>query len=200
MENIDIFFERQLAAWPETRKRYDELKNVKTRRVGELTLQFNPARMVSTGAKIDKATLAKRPCFLCSANRPQEQIITDLGEAELLVNPFPILPKHFTIPLKRHEPQNPASLSVYIDKMLSMAPEIMVFYNGPHCGASAPDHAHLQAGTSGLLPLQRLWKNNVEWHATQHNGEIGLVRGYACPVFVKRSRPPYQEINLEWLN
>lgn len=199
MESIEQFFERQLAVWLDTRKRYDDLKNIKTRKVGELVLQFNPARMVSTGAKIDKATLEKRPCFLCSVNRPKEQIITDLGEAELLVNPFPILPQHFTIPLKQHEPQNFASLAIYIDKVLDIAPNMMVFYNGPHCGASAPDHAHLQAGTSGLLPLQSLWRKSVEWHTTKHGTEIGLVKEYACPVFVTRSTKPFQMEKFEWL-
>ena len=199
MESIEQFFERQLAAWPATRERYNDLKKVKTRKVGELMLQFNPARMVSTGAKIDKATLEKRPCFLCSSNRPQEQITIDFGEAEFLVNPFPILPNHYTIPLKKHEPQNLASLSSYINKILAIAPNIMVFYNGPRCGASAPDHAHLQAGTSGLLPLQRLWKDSVEWHTAQNGEEIGLVKRYACPVFVTKEKQPYKTNSYEWL-
>lgn len=199
MESIEQFFERQLAAWPATSGRYNDLKNIMTREVGKLTLQFNPARIVSTGAKIDKTTLEKRPCFLCSVNRPLEQIAIDLGEAEFLVNPFPILPHHFTIPLKKHEPQNLASLSYYINKVLDIAPNLMVFYNGQHCGASAPDHAHLQAGTSGMLPLQHLWKDSVKWHTSQNGKSIGLVKDYACPVFVTKDKTPYQTENFEWL-
>jgi len=29
-----------------------------------------------------------------------------------------------------------------------------VFYNGPQCGASAPDHLHFQAGNNGFMPVE----------------------------------------------
>ena len=176
------FFEKQLRQWPDARQRYDDLTNIRTRGLKELRLQFNPARMVSTGAKIDKRSLAKRPCFLCAANRPEEQIAIDLGRSELLVNPFPILPRHYTIPLKEHRTQDVSVLVDEIQKVLDADPALIVFYNGPHCGASAPDHAHLQAGTSGVLPVQSLWSDDVEWKKTVCECKIGLVRGYVCPV------------------
>ncbi|MBR7085991.1 MAG: DUF4922 domain-containing protein, partial [Prevotella sp.] len=102
---IKEFFDRQLAQWPDARQRFDDLARVQTRDFPEngLRVQWNPARMVSTGAKIDAKSLEKRPCFLCSENRPQVQFSKTIEDAvsgeeyELLVNPFPILPMHFTI-------------------------------------------------------------------------------------------------------
>lgn len=186
------FFDKQLKLWPAARERFEDLKKVKTRQVGNLLLQYNPARIRSTGASIDKAVLAKRPCFLCAANRPAEQLTLDLGMAELLVNPYPILPKHFTIPLQKHQPQKLELLEGYISMLLRLDPSLMVFYNGPHCGASAPDHAHLQAGTSGLLPVQKMWRNDVEWIKEDEENKtmIGLVKGYACPIIVVKGDAP----------
>jgi len=157
------FFNRQLETWDDARHRYQQLQGAKTR---ELTcdamtfnVQWNPARITSTGAKIDKKTIAERPCFLCEKNRPKEQTKKIIDEHfELLVNPYPILPTHFTIPSLRHEPQRILGNYDEIFNLLDEYPEMIVFYNGPKCGASAPDHAHFQAGTSGMLPLQRSWQ------------------------------------------
>lgn len=157
------FFNRQLETWDDARHRYQQLQGAKTR---ELTcdamtfnVQWNPARITSTGAKIDKKTIAERPCFLCEKNRPKEQTKKIIYEHfELLVNPYPILPTHFTIPSLRHEPQRILGNYDEIFNLLDEYPEMIVFYNGPKCGASAPDHAHFQAGTSGMLPLQRSWQ------------------------------------------
>ena len=157
------FFNRQLETWDEARRRYQQLQGVKTRELPcdaiTINVQWNPARITSTGAKIDKKAIAERPCFLCEANRPKEQTKKIIDEHfELLVNPFPILPTHFTIPSLRHEPQRILGNYGEVFNLLDEYPEMMVFYNGPKCGASAPDHAHFQAGTSGVLPLQRSWQ------------------------------------------
>ena len=94
-KGLTDFFHNQLNQWQDVAKRFEELKGVQAREVGSALAQFNPARLVSTGAKIDKATLAKRPCFLCEKNRPSEQIVLSFGEGfDILVNPFPILPVH----------------------------------------------------------------------------------------------------------
>ena len=120
-----------------------------------LRVQCNPARLVSTGAKIDKASIAARPCFLCAENRPKEQEVLALdGEFEWLVNPFPILPHHYTIAAKQHRQQR--FLDAYeamIQATKLLTEEYIVFYNGPQCGASAPDHLHLQAGIGNGIPL-----------------------------------------------
>ena len=161
---VDRFFERQLAAWPEVRRRFEELTTaVETRTLacGDVSLeaQFNPARIRSTGAKVDKATISKRPCFLCEHNQPTEQIhLPLLGDFQLCVNPFPILPKHFTLPTRRHLPQQAAPQFRALCELAASLPDLVVFYNGAQCGASAPDHAHLQLGAKGQIPLQRDWK------------------------------------------
>ncbi len=120
-----------------------------------LRVQCNPARLVSTGASIDKASIAARPCFLCAANRPEEQHSLTLNEEfEWLVNPFPILAKHYTIAAREHSPQR--FLDAYkamIQATKALSEEYIVFYNGPKCGASAPDHLHLQAGIAKDIPL-----------------------------------------------
>ena len=182
------FFHNQLNQWQDVAKRFEELKDVQTREVGSALAQFNPARLVSTGAKIDKATLAKRPCFLCEKNRPGEQIVLPFGnDFDILVNPFPILPVHFTIPSRHHQLQAIAENYVQIHRLLRAYPQLMVFYNGPKCGASAPDHLHFQAGTSGILPLQRDWQRLYETSVPllKLNDAEGIyeIKDYICPAF-----------------
>ena len=191
------FFNRQLELWPDARRRYRELVFAQSRELecGEDTLkvQWNPARIVSTGAKIDKATIKERPCFLCEANRPAVQISKTVdGNYLLLVNPFPILPMHFTIANLRHKPQRILGHYGEIHRLLNRYSELTVFYNGPQCGASAPDHMHLQAGTSGILPLQNSWprlsRNLDILYSSSDEEYIALVRDYVCPVFAIVSR------------
>ena len=194
---LDRFFDRQLTLWPETRERYRELSHVETRElnVGTSTfeVQFNPARIRSTGATITKEAVATRPCFLCRKNRPEEQLmkIQDV-DYELLVNPYPILPMHFTIPARRHHPQQIRGMYGEMIQLLVHYPELMVFYNGPLCGASAPDHAHLQAGTSGILPLQKEWqrlsRNLTEVARRGDDATLSVVEDYPCPTLVIRAR------------
>ena len=155
-------FERQLPVWKEARERYGQLADVDTTEMEidgcKLMAQYNPARIVSTGAKVDAHTIKHRPCFLCEVNRPEEQISSPmLKKYYLLLNPNPILPKHFTIPLRHHRRQQ--ILDYYEDMMeiTSQLNEMFVFYNGPQCGASAPDHMHFQAGSRGVVPLERDW-------------------------------------------
>ena len=186
-KGLTDFFHNQLNQWKDVAKRFEELKGVQTREVGSALAQFNPARLVSTGAKIDKATLAKRPCFLCEKNRPGEQIVLPFGDGfDILVNPFPILPVHFTIPSRHHQLQAIAENYVQIHRLLRTYPQLMVFYNGPKCGASAPDHLHFQAGTSGILPLQCDWQRLRETSVPllKLNGTEGIyeIKDYICPA------------------
>ena len=170
--------------------------------------QWNPARIVSTGAAIDKKSISERPCFLCDNNRPKEQhkLMTE-KHYQILVNPYPILPQHFTIPMRRHTPQSIYSSFGTLRRMAWNMPKHIVFYNGPLCGASCPDHMHLQAGSRGIVPLERDWtmyeKNlrklypltGEQMASMEEAGNIGsrpglyLLEGYACPVFVIRSLP-----------
>ena len=196
---LQRFFNRQLETWDDARKHFRDLRDVATRELvcGEITLkvQFNPARIVSTGAKIDNAALAKRPCFLCECNRPKEQMAKPVDRNfNLLVNPFPILPAHYTIPSRSHKPQNISACYGEIYKILGQYPELMVFYNGPKCGASAPDHMHLQAGTNGLLPLQTDWprlSRNLDVLLSDNGqGDIAAITDFAVPAFVVRCTRP----------
>ena len=160
-KTFDTFFESQLQEWPMAHENHEALSRVWCRKLASpklpipLRVQCNPARLVSTGAKIDKASIAARPCFLCATNRPKEQQSLALNEEfEWLVNPFPILPYHYTIAAKQHRPQR--FLDAYdamIQATKSLSEEFIVFYNGPKCGASAPDHLHLQAGIARDIPL-----------------------------------------------
>ena len=201
------FFNRQLELWDDARQRFRDLQNVQTRPLsieqltkdgeGDATidfrLQFNPARMVSTGASIDRKAIAERPCFLCAANRPEEQMVKKLdNKFELLVNPYPILPIHYTIPHLQHLPQRIQKNYHEVHRLLSEYPELMVFYNGPKCGASAPDHMHFQAGTSGVLPLQESWqrlsRNLTTAYTLNDNERIAVIDDYPVPALLIQSR------------
>ena len=163
-EIIHKFTGDQLSRWPLACDNFRALKNVLTREmeIGGLTvtLQHNPARMISSAAKITKSELAKRKCFLCRENRPQEQIMLKFEgrkgkKYHVLLNPYPIFPDHLVIAAARHTDQT--IWRRYVD-MLDLArkyTDFTFFYNGPKSGASAPDHHHFQAAPKGLMPLER---------------------------------------------
>ena len=188
--SISRFFNRQMEKWADARHRFRDLKHVETHQLSDqLKVQWNPARIVSTGAKIDKKTLGDRPCFLCDKNRPKEQISKQIDERFLLlVNTFPILPIHFTIPARKHQPQSIYKNYGEMHRFLSLHSELMVFYNGPKCGASAPDHLHFQAGTSGILPLQANWqrlsRNLTDIISLNDDEKIALIHDFVVPAFV----------------
>ena len=202
MKEHEFFFNRQMDAWPAAAERFSQLKEVEVRELlaadTRLLVQFNPHRIVSTAAVVEKGRV-ERPCFLCAKNRPQEQIAElVLGHYELLVNPFPILERHFTIPLCSHQSQ---SIREHYADMMWMAqawPDLFVFYNGPRCGASAPDHMHFQAGKRGIVPLERDW--NTIYGRTLEKvlageddvADTGLfaLHGFVVPAFVIMTREP----------
>ena len=190
------FFNRQLQIWEDVRQRYRDLERVETRELMGDTLtmmaQWNPARIMSTGAKIDAKSIAERPCFLCAKNRPKEQMHRTVDELyELLVNPFPILPVHFTIPTLRHRSQRILPMYGELLQLAQRNSDLTLLYNGPHCGASAPDHAHLQAVSSGILPLQRSWqrlsRNLTEVIKHDEDNGIWLLADYPAAAFVIKS-------------
>lgn len=188
--SISRFFNRQLEMWEDARHRFRDLKHVEVHQLSDqLKVQFNPARIVSTGAKIDKHTLGERPCFLCERNRPKEQMTKQIDDHfQLLVNPFPILPVHFTIPATKHQPQSIYRHYGEMHRLLSLHSELMVFYNGPKCGASAPDHLHFQAGTSGVLPLQTNWqrlsRSLTDVISLNDDEKISVLHDFLVPAFV----------------
>ena len=196
----DRFFQTELRAWPDAARRYEALvEQVVTRDLRDDTVrlraQFNPSRIVSTGARIDAASISQRPCFLCNANRPLQQHQCHAAPGfQLLVNPFPILPQHFTLPSLRHEPQQLGSHFLTLQRLAWSMPRLMVLYNGPRCGASCPDHLHLQAGSRGVAPLEAEWASYAP--QVRMIGQYGLLSGYACPVVVLRSASPGQSVEV----
>ena len=199
------YFDRQLRLWPDARQRYRQLLQVQTRELSlptmTLRLQYNPARMVSTGAAMTKEAVAQRPCFLCGANRPAVQMTKTIdGDFELLVNPFPILPMHFTLPIRQHQPQRIKPLYGEMLRLLGRYPQLTVFYNGPRCGASAPDHAHLQAGMGCELPLQHEWvrlcRNLTPVVRPDDASLLAIIDEYPCPAFVIRAKDPKSSVRL----
>jgi hypothetical protein len=180
LQQTTDLFDRQTRDWPAARDGFAALRDVRSRTldVEGLTfrLQFNPRRIVSSGAKVDATSIAQRKCFLCAENRPSEQQGIAFDDRwTILVNPFPILPRHFTVPDNRHVPQE---LAGSVDSMLRLAralgPDYFVFYNGPKCGASAPDHLHFQAGSSGFLPIEREIETLRAW--TGRRVQIGRTQ------------------------
>ena len=186
----DSYFRRQLKVWHDTRRRYDALAHVEQRTLENgLVLQRNPARIVSTGAKMDRETLAQRPCFLCLPQRPQEQLHRPcFDHYELLVNPYPILPRHFTLPCLVHTPQRIRGHFPALRRMARSLTGHLVFYNGPRCGASAPDHLHFQAGSRGVVPLERDLHRWLSAEPFLQSADESLsaytLEGYACPGWV----------------
>lgn len=164
--------ESQLQNWEQARGNYEALASVlvKECKVGPYTyrIQFNPARMVSSGAKVDAKTISQRKCFLCAANRPAVQQEVPFGtHYSLLINPFPIFPRHLTIPDKEHVDQR---IEGRFGEMLQLAEALSdytIFYNGPRCGASAPDHQHFQAGSRGFMPIETEWKEQGKHMVTR---------------------------------
>ena len=160
---IHKFVGDQLSRWPLACNNFRALKDVRVREleVGGLTvkLQFNPARMISSAAKLTKEEIAKRRCFLCRENRPPEQIMLKFEgrkgkKYDILVNPYPIFPDHLVIAKSKHTDQS--IWHRYID-MLDLAKKYhgcAFFYNGPKSGASAPDHHHFQGVPKGMMPLE----------------------------------------------
>ena len=160
---VEQLIDRQVREWPFAAQQYEALRHTRCREVmvdGSLyRIQFNPARAVSSGAKMDKATLAQRPCFLCDPQRPSQQQAVAFGDDyQILVNPFPIFEKHLTLPTRKHTLQSTELRFADLLDVAEALPGYVVFYNGPYSGASAPDHAHFQAADKGHLPLEHEWE------------------------------------------
>lgn len=160
-EMLQALFEQQLRRWELARNNYEALANVREREISfgkfKVRLQYNPARITSTAATVDK--IDERPCFLCEDNRPSSQFeIPDVYDKyTVLVNPYPIFPRHFTIPAIKHTPQRIRGNYPDMLKLARTLNDYIIFYNGARCGASAPDHMHFQAGSKGFLPIETFW-------------------------------------------
>lgn len=213
-QEVREMFREQLRIWPVAHENFKKLEKVaQSEYVVEnvpLAVQYNPARITSTGAKIDAHSLAEHPCFLCEENRSLEQMEYPVnGKYILLVNPYPILPEHYTIPCSRHVPQRIKNTYIDMMRMTEGLKHLFVFYNGPSCGASAPNHLHFQAGLKGYIPLERdfdrLYRSTrarlypitdadfveaMDLEEPADDMGIYSLRGYIVPGFVIISRTP----------
>ena len=202
----DLFIENQLAKWQTARTNHEALNQIETRRFelagNTITIQFNPARAVSTCAKVDKSSIEARKCFLCPENKPNEQdeIIISLDEPfSLRINPYPILPGHLTISSLKHQDQVLADKTIrqLPGKLISWLEEYfasgyVLFYNGAKCGASAPDHFHFQAVKQSDVPVIQQWERLMETAVREkeiktENGNTYSsfqITSYICPIQV----------------
>lgn len=166
-------FEIQKEQWQMLATGYKSLETVKSKSFQfdgfKIKAQFNAGRITSTSAKVDAKSISERKCFLCNENLPEEQkgILYD-DKYIILCNPYPIFPEHFTLTYNKHEPQRIIdTFSDMLDLSKDISKYYSVIYNGPRCGASAPDHLHFQAGNKYFMPI------DDEFH--QIKNEFGKV-------------------------
>ena len=185
VSSADYLFDAQLKSWSLMKKNYDTLKNIQTKSFWfdrmKLNVQFNPERIKSTSADVAESSIANRTCFLCTENLPAKQkgiLLRD--DFLLLCNPYPIFPKHFTIAALDHKQQR---ISDYFGEFLELSellsPRYTLIYNGPACGASAPDHLHFQAGTRQLIPIE----NDIQQMKNDY-GQIVLENEFITTTFI----------------
>lgn len=182
----------QIAVWPQAAGNFEALKGVRVKDVDvdgmHVKVQFNPARIVSSSAKVDAKSLKERKCFLCGANRPAVQEGLPWGEDDrytVLINPFPIFPRHLTIPDNSHVDQLIVDRAKDMMELALDLDEYTVFYNGPKCGASAPDHMHFQAGNSDFLTIEENLQNaDLKTVAVDGESILALVDEQPMRVFV----------------
>ena len=220
-QKADLFIKQEICEWEVAAKNHQALNN---NRIKELTInqilfkvQFNPERMVSTGAKLDKKSIDQRPCFLCRKNQPKEQKAMPLPFGyNLCVNPYPILPGHITIPYQEHIAQSiHDEFTKHIDGLLGKLPEeYALFYNGPLCGASAPDHFHYQGVLKKDVPLiiqyprlkkgSQLLQKEEKFEESDKYGFFSYyeqsfyyIDKYLCPLFAFETNSPQANIDLK---
>lgn len=157
------FYRSQKKRWPRLAEACLDLASVKKRELSgeyKIYLQYNPARAVSSGAAVGAESIKKRPCFLCLDNLPLEQkAILYKNKYLILCNPAPIFKNHFTVVALEHEPQEiNFAFTSFLQLTADASPEYAVFYNGPCCGASAPDHLHFQMVPATYLPFLKTLK------------------------------------------
>lgn len=203
-QHIKKFIRNEISNWQQAHENHEALKGIKTKELNiggiPFNVQFNPQRSISSTAKVDKESIKARPCFLCAENQPKEQKRYVLERYNLCVNPYPILPQHVTL-ASEHTPQAlPHDFMDDLDSILQKMPGYALFYNGAHCGASAPDHFHLQGVKAQDIPIVRhIWKLmkhsqiiDSGIHLINDENQNGLIstawlyinKHYPCPLFI----------------
>ncbi|MBL1213096.1 MAG: DUF4922 domain-containing protein [Ignavibacteriae bacterium] len=196
---------QQMNSWKLLSDNYEQLSNVKVKEFHFdgfiVKVQFNPARITSSSAKVDAKSIKERKCFLCVENLPEQQRGIEFNDYTILCNPFPIFPEHFTIPKISHTPQK---LLSNFAEMLNLAKALSrhysVFYNGPKCGASAPDHMHFQAGTKFFMPIESDYENfiaeNKSIVTSENDYSLFTINSYLRNIIVIESSVKSKVIEL----
>lgn len=191
-DNITLFIEEEIENWELAKKNHKALDEVQTKQFAvdgvSFQVQFNPNRIQSTLAKTDSQSIENRPCFLCRENQPAEQRVINIEPGfHLCVNPYPIVPKHVTLPYHYHIPQTmDKDIWENLDIIIDLIPEeYAVFYNGARCGASAPDHFHFQGVPKQYIPL-------ISQYST-------LRSSAKCIYYKEKVKPEHQETAVYWI-
>jgi len=197
-ELVGEFLFKQRQAWPQLAEGVSALGSAQVRKVEcegfSVQLQWNPQRIISTAARVDERSMRERKCFLCVENLPAaQQGILYQKEFLILCNPAPIFPTHFTISHVKHVPQAiDRALELFLDLARDLGPKCSVFYNGPKCGASAPDHLHFQASTKNAIPVEIDVADARRRQVLQKSDEVALLRlkryGRSTLVFESTNR------------
>lgn len=196
MENKDLtaLYNRQIQEFPLARNNFQALEQVICRDIPFrhflMRIQYNPARIISTNAKTDQATLRERPCFLCPSHMPEEQKGIPYREKyNIYINPYPIFHEHYTVPSNEHTPQLITGRFTDLLDLARTFPAYTVFYNGPASGASAPDHFHFQIVPRHIMPLEQDSANGQLQEIIIQNNHIALSRlkNYIREVFILQS-------------
>jgi hypothetical protein len=151
----------QKKAWRDLEQGYESLKDAKVREITcngfFVRVQHNPGRMRSTLADVEEKSVNERPCFLCLNNLPKDQKgVLYHKKFLILCNPMPVFSGHLTVTHIVHQPQGiPEHIDIFLQLMSDFGSHWSVLYNGPGCGASAPDHLHFQAIPSGMMPIEK---------------------------------------------
>ncbi len=191
-KNIQSLLDGQLTSWQLAKNNYQALRQVRMKELDvdgtRYQVQYNPGRIVSSSAKVDAGSIQERKCFLCPDNLPAEQeSLPFKTHYHILVNPFPIFPKHLTIADVSHTPQRIRHRMIDMLDLASYASDYVVFYNGPKCGASAPDHAHFQAGNKGFLPIEVDWRDNTRHILDYRSATLWGLDDSCCPALIIES-------------
>jgi len=205
LNRTQILFKHQIKNWELAKSGYESLSSVQVREFHfdgfVIKVQFNPGRIISSAAKVDEKSIRERKCFLCYNNLPEQQkAITFENNFLILVNPYPIFPEHFTIPMIDHLPQFIAdNFSSMLNLSKALGERYTVFYNGPKCGASAPDHMHFQAGLKNFMPVDWEYEiiKNKKCKTLVENSELKIFAGsnYLRRFFVFQSESKSKLIN-----
>jgi len=191
IREIEELFERQVRAWPQLAKGVEGLAQAETRAVPidwfEIFIRHIPHRVSSTTASIDRESVAKRACFLCARNLPpQEEGAPFDDNFTIYCNPFPIVEHHLTIAHREHGSQRIANQFGTMLDLAAALPGYFIVYNGPECGASAPDHLHFQAGSRSLLPIERDTAGLTGVTVPNYGRNVFLFRGTDRSALIDR--------------